>query len=45
MDHLVKVELLDEFLDVLEINKVALNLDTVPFEYGLSSIKKSLKKK
>jgi len=34
-----------EFLDVLETRKVPLNLDTVPLEYGVSSIKKSLKKK
>jgi predicted HTH domain antitoxin len=34
-----------EFLDVLEERNIPLNLDTVPLEYGVSSIKKSLKKK
>ncbi len=34
-----------EFLEVLEINRVPLNLDTIPLEYGITSIKKSLKKK
>lgn len=34
-----------EFLDILEERSVPLNLDTVPLEYGISSIKKSLKKK
>jgi len=34
-----------EFLEVLEINRVPLNLDTMPLEYGIKSIKKSLKKK
>jgi predicted HTH domain antitoxin len=34
-----------EFLEVLEINRVPLNLDTMPLEYGVKSIKKSLKKK
>ncbi|MFA5745484.1 MAG: hypothetical protein WCX82_03255 [archaeon] len=34
-----------EFLEKLEDNKVPLNLDTLPIEYGLKSIRKTLKKK
>jgi predicted HTH domain antitoxin len=34
-----------EFMEKLDIKNVPLNMDTMPIEYGLSSIKKSLKKK
>lgn len=34
-----------EFLEVLEVRKVNLNYENVPLEYGISSIKKSLRKK
>lgn len=33
-----------EFLDVLKIKNIPLNLNTIPLEYGISSIKKSLEK-
>jgi predicted HTH domain antitoxin len=33
-----------EFLEKLEENKIPLNLDTLSVEYGLNSIRKSLKK-
>jgi len=34
-----------EFMEKLDIKNVSLNMNTMPIEYGLSSIKKSLKKK
>jgi len=34
-----------EFMEKLEIKGIPLNMDTAPIEYGLNSIKKSLKKK
>ena len=34
-----------DFLEKLEVNNIPLNMDTAPIEYGLLSIKKSLKKK
>ncbi|MEI8364496.1 MAG: hypothetical protein WCF78_03500 [archaeon] len=34
-----------EFMEKLDIKEIPLNMDTIPIEYGINSIKKSLKKK